>query len=76
MYTGNESIYTYTFQHQKKPECPVCGGEKITVTRDRNSSLQDLIDMLLERQDLCVTPIPFLATSVSSPISYKKIGMN
>ncbi|GAA5976600.1 hypothetical protein JCM10908_005561 [Rhodotorula pacifica] len=52
MYTGNESIYTYTFQHQKKPECPVCGGEKITVTRDPNSSLQDLIDMLLERQDL------------------------
>ncbi|BGP54199.1 hypothetical protein JCM8202_001333 [Rhodotorula sphaerocarpa] len=52
MYTGNDSIYTYTFQHQKKPECPVCGGEKITVTRDPSSSLQDLIDMLLERQDL------------------------
>lgn len=54
MYTGNDSIYTYTFQHQKKPECPVCGGEKITVMRDPSSSLQDLIDMLLERQDLCV----------------------
>ncbi|POY72590.1 hypothetical protein BMF94_4417 [Rhodotorula taiwanensis] len=52
MYTGNDSVYTYTFQHQKKPECPVCGGEKITVSRDPASSLQDLIDMLLERQDL------------------------
>ncbi|GAA5873310.1 hypothetical protein JCM1840_000024 [Sporobolomyces johnsonii] len=52
MYTGNESIYTYTFEHQRKPECPVCGGEKITVTQNRDSSLQDLIDMLLEKQDL------------------------
>ncbi|GAA5998336.1 NEDD8-activating protein UBA3 [Rhodotorula paludigena] len=52
MYTGNESIYTYTFEHQKKPECPVCGGEKIAVQQKRDSSLQDLIDMLLERQEL------------------------
>ncbi|GAA5899723.1 hypothetical protein JCM5296_004206 [Sporobolomyces johnsonii] len=52
MYTGNESIYTYTFEHQRKPECPVCGGEKITVTQNKKSSLQDLIDMLLEKQDL------------------------
>jgi len=54
MYTGNESIYTYTFEHQKKPECPVCGGEKVVVELDRETSLQDLIDLLLERQDMCV----------------------
>ncbi|GAA5948787.1 hypothetical protein JCM21900_005299 [Sporobolomyces salmonicolor] len=52
MYTGNESIYTYTFEHQRKPECPVCGGEKVTVTQNKDSLLQDLIDMLLEKQDL------------------------
>ncbi|GAA6038951.1 hypothetical protein JCM8097_000590 [Rhodosporidiobolus ruineniae] len=52
MYTGNESIYTYTFEHQKKPECPVCGGERTTVTQPASSSLQDLIDMLLEKQEL------------------------
>lgn len=57
MYTGNESIYTYTFEHQKKPECPVCGGEKIAVQQKRDNSLQDLIDMLLERQELCVFPL-------------------
>lgn len=54
MYTGNESIYTYTFEHQRKPECPVCGGEKVTVSQNPSNSLQDLIDMLLERQELCV----------------------
>ncbi|GAA5821196.1 hypothetical protein JCM11251_004509 [Rhodosporidiobolus azoricus] len=52
MYTGNESVYTYTFEHQRKPECPVCGGEKVTVTQPAHSTLQDLIDMLLEKQDL------------------------
>lgn len=76
MYTGNESIYTYTFQHQKKPECPVCGGEKITVTRDPNSSLQDLIDMLLERQDLCVIHLSsqHLFRSPPKQLQKKRLG--
>ncbi|KAI5479028.1 ubiquitin-activating enzyme E1 C [Pseudohyphozyma bogoriensis] len=52
MYTGNESIYTYTFEHQQKPECPVCGGEAVEVSRPSTSTLQDLIDFLLERGDL------------------------
>ncbi|KAK4701934.1 NEDD8-activating enzyme E1, partial [Phenoliferia sp. Uapishka_3] len=52
MYTGNEGIYTYTFEHQKKPECPVCGGEATTITRPSTSTLQDLIDYLLEQQTL------------------------
>lgn len=52
MYTGNEGVYTYTFEHQQKPDCPVCGGEAITVSRPAESTLQDLIDYLLERQDL------------------------
>lgn len=58
MYTGNEGIYTYTFEHQKKPECPVCGGEAIAITRPAVSTLQDLIDYLLEKQDLYVHVLP------------------
>ncbi|KAL8280091.1 hypothetical protein RQP46_007421 [Phenoliferia psychrophenolica] len=54
MYTGNESIYTYTFEHQKKPECPVCGGETINIVRPAASTLQEMIDFLLEKQDLQV----------------------
>lgn len=52
MYTGNEGIYTYTFEHQMKPECPVCGGETLTISRRADSILQELIDFLLEKQDL------------------------
>ena len=52
MYTGNEAVYTYTFEHQQKTDCPVCGGEAVALTRGRESTLQDLIDLLLERQDL------------------------
>lgn len=53
MYTGNESIYTYTFTHRQKPECPVCGGEAVQVERKKESTLQELIDeVLLERGDL------------------------
>ncbi|GAA6000392.1 hypothetical protein JCM10207_007993 [Rhodosporidiobolus poonsookiae] len=52
MYTGNESIYTYTFEHQRKPECPVCGGEKVAISQAPTATLQDLIDLLLEKQDL------------------------
>ncbi|GAA5858463.1 hypothetical protein JCM8547_007317 [Rhodosporidiobolus lusitaniae] len=52
MYTGNESIYTYTFEYDKNLHCPVCGGEAVSVTVPGNSSLQDLVDLLLEKQEL------------------------
>lgn len=52
LYTGNTSIYTYTFEYEQKPECPVCGGETITISRPAESTLQDLIDHLLEKQSL------------------------
>lgn len=55
MYTGNEGIYTYTFEHQKKPECPVCGGDAITIPQPATATLQEFIDFLLEKQDLCVS---------------------
>ncbi|TNY22348.1 NEDD8 activating enzyme [Rhodotorula diobovata] len=65
MYTGNESIYTYTFEHHKKPECPVCGGEKVVVELARDASLQDLIDLLLERGDMQIRR-PSLRTATKS----------
>lgn len=62
MYTGNESVYTYTFQHEKKPDCPVCGGESIEVSVSQKWTLQELIDYLTGRQDLQIK-LPSLATS-------------
>lgn len=52
MYTGNESVYTYTFQHEQKPECPVCGGESIEVSLSKDWLLERLLEYLIERQDL------------------------
>ncbi|KAI9821426.1 MAG: hypothetical protein M1826_000662 [Phylliscum demangeonii] len=51
MYSGDDSIYTYTFEHQKKDDCPVCGNLAKTLEVDRSWTLQDLIDQLGERAE-------------------------
>ncbi|KAF2270642.1 hypothetical protein CC78DRAFT_563983 [Lojkania enalia] len=53
MYTGDESIYTYTFEHQKKPDCPVCNPNALArpLHVDGNSTLQDFLDGLAERPE-------------------------
>lgn len=48
MYSGDDSIYTYTFEHQKKDDCPVCGNLAKTIEVDKNWTLQELIDKLGE----------------------------
>lgn len=52
MYTGNDSIYTYTFQHQRKPDCPVCGQESVAVSFNASDTLQDVVDHLIETPNL------------------------
>ncbi|MBW0517352.1 hypothetical protein O181_057067 [Austropuccinia psidii MF-1] len=61
MYTGNESIYTLTFESEKKPDCPVCGGEMIDVKVSKEWLLQQLIDYLIERPDFQIKQ-PSLST--------------
>lgn len=51
MYSGDESIFTYTYAHSKKPNCPVCGTEVKKVTAFRWWTLQDLIDSLMTKQE-------------------------
>lgn len=51
MYTGNESVYTYTFQHQKKDDCPVCGNLASNYEAKRSWTLQDFMDILMDRPD-------------------------
>ncbi|KAI9483653.1 MAG: hypothetical protein EXX96DRAFT_477568 [Benjaminiella poitrasii] len=48
---GNDGIYTYTFEHQKKPECPVCGSESMNVELNPQMTLEELIDWLAEKPD-------------------------
>ena len=52
MYTGNEGLYTYTFEHQKKPDCPVCGNERVTMEVRKEITVEDFIEYLMEKQDV------------------------
>lgn len=52
MYTGDQSVYTFTFELEKKEECGVCGSAQIAIEVEKSTSLQDLIDLLLERRDV------------------------
>ena len=52
MYTGNEGLYTYTFEHQKKPECPVCGNERVAMEISREITVEEFIEYLKEKPDM------------------------
>ncbi|CDU24345.1 related to ubiquitin-activating enzyme [Sporisorium scitamineum] len=52
MFTGNDSVYTYTFEHEKRPDCPVCGGEARTMTFSKDDTVERLIEQLGELADL------------------------
>lgn len=51
MYSGDEGIYTYTFEHLKKPDCPVCGSVAKKLEIDPNMTLADFIETLAERPE-------------------------
>ncbi|RDW85051.1 NEDD8-activating enzyme E1 catalytic subunit-like protein [Coleophoma cylindrospora] len=51
MYSGNEGIYTYTFKHEQKEDCPVCGQKAKDLTVDPEWTLQEFIESLAGRAD-------------------------
>ncbi|OQD72962.1 hypothetical protein PENDEC_c018G05254 [Penicillium decumbens] len=51
MYAGEEGVYTYTFEAEKKPDCPVCGNLARKMNVDPNATLGDFIDSLGERAE-------------------------
>jgi NEDD8-activating enzyme E1 len=51
MYSGNDSIYTYTFKHEKKDDCPVCGQDARPLEVDPTTTLQDLLDSFAVRPE-------------------------
>ncbi|KAA8902074.1 hypothetical protein FN846DRAFT_955812 [Sphaerosporella brunnea] len=52
MYTGDEGVYTHTFEHQKKEGCPVCGTSAIDFEVSPDITLADFIDKLKEQPDI------------------------
>jgi NEDD8-activating enzyme E1 len=54
MYTGDSDgvgLYTYTFQAERLPDCPVCGTVAKTVTVDPESTLENFLQGLAERAE-------------------------
>ena len=51
MYSGDDSIYTYTFTHEKKDDCPVCGNLARSMEVNPQMTLQDFIDSLGTRAE-------------------------
>ncbi|KAK0459853.1 uncharacterized protein EV420DRAFT_1538027 [Desarmillaria tabescens] len=52
MLIGTEGIYSYTFEHEKRDDCPVCGGESLEMPISAEVTVEELIDMLTEKQDI------------------------
>ncbi|KAJ3323818.1 hypothetical protein HDV06_001188 [Boothiomyces sp. JEL0866] len=65
MYVGDAGIYTYTFALEQKEECPVCGSAYLQIEMDKNKSLQDLMELLLEKNEVQLKR-PSLRTSTKS----------
>ncbi|KEY65978.1 hypothetical protein S7711_06636 [Stachybotrys chartarum IBT 7711] len=51
MYSGNDSIYTYTFKHEKKNDCPVCGRQARPLEVKPSMTLQELVDSFAVRPE-------------------------
>lgn len=78
MYNGTDSVYTYTYRNEKRPDCPVCGSpvpRKLTVKHD--DKLADFVDTLANDPDIR-SRYPFLRTNegktlyASSPAPLQK----
>ncbi|KAL2200081.1 hypothetical protein P885DRAFT_30357 [Corynascus similis CBS 632.67] len=51
MYSGNDSVYTYTFRHERKDDCPVCGQLARNLAVDPAWTLRELIDSFAARPE-------------------------
>ena len=63
MLIGTEGVYSYTFEHGKRDDCPVCGGESLETAISKDWTVDRLIEMLVEKQDMYAT---FLSGYLSS----------
>lgn len=60
MYSGDDSIYTYTFEHQKKDDCPVCGNLAQEIDVQTGWTLGQFVEHLGERPEAYVLASDFL----------------
>ena len=51
MYSGNDGIYTHTFEYNKMPDCPVCGTTARPLKVTPATTLGDVLDGLATRPE-------------------------
>ncbi|KAF8077853.1 hypothetical protein FPV67DRAFT_1405553 [Lyophyllum atratum] len=61
MLIGTEGVYSYTFEHEKRDDCPVCGGESLELPISPDFTVEQLIELLVEKQDIQIKK-PSLST--------------
>jgi ubiquitin-activating enzyme E1 C len=54
MLIGTDGVYSYTFEHERRDDCPVCGGEALEIVIAPDFTVEQMIEMLVEKQDMCV----------------------
>ncbi|KAF8602418.1 hypothetical protein BDV93DRAFT_444201 [Ceratobasidium sp. AG-I] len=52
MLIGTEGVYSYTFEHEQRKDCPVCGGEVLDVAVNSEWTVERFIEWLQEKQDV------------------------
>ncbi|KAJ7063399.1 hypothetical protein C8F01DRAFT_1132876 [Mycena amicta] len=52
MLIGTDGVYSYTFEHEKREDCPVCGGSALELPISSELTVEQLIELLIERQDV------------------------
>ncbi len=52
MYSGNDSIYAYTFEHMKRKTCPVCGNIAIKFIANDEWTLDEFIEKISIDQNM------------------------
>lgn len=50
MLIGTEGVYSYTFEHEKREDCPVCGGAALEISIEREYTVEQLIEKLTEEK--------------------------
>jgi ubiquitin-activating enzyme E1 C len=51
MYSGDDSVYTYTFELDKKEDCPVCGSRASPIKVSGKLTLEEFIETLGQRPE-------------------------
>jgi hypothetical protein len=59
MLIGTEGVYSHTLEHEKRADCPICGGESLEVSISQGWTVERLIEMLVESRT-CAYRLPGL----------------